>query len=182
MNVLMLNGSPRMKGNTRTALGVLEEGLRRAMPDAEVEIADISRLKILPCLHCNACRKGSGDCVQQDDTKILMDKLYAAEVLVFGSPVYWWGISGQLKTVMDKMYSKSLATKKVHKKAAVLIVGEAGLDESQYRLIREQFECICDYLEWDLRFYEAFCTPGIDSLINSVERLQYIEKLALKLV
>jgi multimeric flavodoxin WrbA len=63
--------------------------------------------------------------------------------LIFGTPVYWWGISAQLKMLIDKFYSKSKQFAKQNKNRSVSI-GGAVLQDREYGLIKEQFSCICD--------------------------------------
>ncbi|MDD4367310.1 MAG: flavodoxin family protein, partial [Eubacteriales bacterium] len=107
MKVLIFNGSPRLNGNTRTALVALKEEIEHKMPDAETELIDADRKNVSGCINCDACKHNGGECVQEDDTVEIIQKIYDAEILIFGSPVYWWGITAKLKLIIDKMYSKS---------------------------------------------------------------------------
>ena len=97
-----------------------------------------------------------------DGSKSLIDKVYAADVLIMGSPVYWWGISSQLKTVVDKFYSKSPQLHGLKKKVGVIAIGEDELTGLQYKLIHDQFKCICAYLGWEFPLYLSFSAgaPG----------------------
>ena len=150
MKVLILNGSPRKNGNTRTLLTALAG---EAGKNHQVELVDLQSQKISPCLGCDACRKNGGTCVQKDDAPALLQKVLEADCILFGSPVYWWGISAQLKLAIDRLYAGGAAIK--GKKIGVVAVGADGLDTPQYRLIREQFQCIAQYLDWEIRFSEA---------------------------
>jgi len=181
MNILMINGSPRLHGNTRTALNTIMDGISKNMPNASVACIDASKKQILPCVHCDACLHNGGNCILPDEGQEVMGQMSDADVIIFGSPVYWWGISGHLKLIIDKMYSKSTAFHKMNKTIGMVIAGHAELDDPQYRIIREQFECICDYLGWDFVFYEAMSTPELNSLKNSPEKLAQLSKLWEKL-
>ena len=150
MKVLILNGSPRKNGNTRTLLTALAE---EAGKNHQVELVDLQSQKIAPCLGCDACRKNGGTCVQKDDAPALLQKVLEADCIIFGSPVYWWGISAQLKLAIDRLYAGGAAIK--GKKIGVVAVGADGLDTPQYRLIREQFACIGEYLDWEVLFSEG---------------------------
>lgn len=149
MKIVILNGSPR-KGNTVTAIDAFIEG---AKDRHEIEVVDTYKLKIGPCMACGACECQKG-CVAKDDTNALVDKLVAADLIVFASPVYWWGITAQMKLVIDKCYCRGLQLK--GKKVGVIIVGGSPTDNEQYRLIRGQFGCISRYLEWDVLFHKDY--------------------------
>ncbi len=65
-------------------------------------------------------------------------------MIIFATPVYWWGISAQLKLIIDKCYCKDLHLK--NKKVGVLVVGADSVDSIRYELIHKQFQCMADYL------------------------------------
>ncbi len=106
MNIVMINGSAR-KGNTLTAINALKKGLANFH---EIDIINPDQLNIAPCKGCGACQCHQG-CVDQDDTNSTINKIVAADMIVFASPVYWWGISAQLKLIIDKCYCRGLQLK-----------------------------------------------------------------------
>lgn len=152
MKVLILNGSPRMKGNTKAALSAVADGIREGLKPEELEIYDVSKHKLSACLACDGCKRNGGTCVQPDDTAELIQKIYDADILVFGTPVYFWGMSAQLKMVVDKLYSRDGALKKLDKKVGLVTIGAAALDDPEYKLIEDQMVCICDHFGWKLTF------------------------------
>ncbi len=154
MKILLINGSPRMNGNTRIALETIIDGLRANRPDCEVELVDAAKHKISGCVACESCRK-KGSCVANDDTNPLVQKVVDADVVILGTPVYWWGMSAQLKLYIDKWYSRGTALGAMQKKLGLVTVGGAPTDDREYALIHGQIECICDYMGWDLGFSEA---------------------------
>jgi multimeric flavodoxin WrbA len=103
MKVLAFNGSPKMdKGNTALILNPFLDGLREA--GADVELLYTSQLDIHPCLgDFNCWLKTPGQCHQQDDMQLVHPKLREADVWVFASPVYVWGVTGPLKNLMDRI-------------------------------------------------------------------------------
>lgn len=105
MKVIAFNSSPRMeKGNTALVLSPFLEGMREA--GAEIELFHIKKLKIKPCLGCFSCwLKTPGECVQKDDIGWLKPKMQEADIVVYASPVYCYGITGPLKNLMDRMVS-----------------------------------------------------------------------------
>ena len=54
-------------------------------------------MKIAPCLGCDGCKRGEKICVQKDDSQLLMNEMRQADYIVFATPVYWWGMTAQLK-------------------------------------------------------------------------------------
>ena len=171
MKLLILNGSPRMKGTTKKALSLLKESISLNMKDVEINFYDISKMNLSACLNCDGCRRNGGTCVVADDGIFLQEKVFEADTLIIGSPVYWWGISAQLKMVIDKLYSKEkiYLNKKIVKNIGLIIVGASEADTTQYRIIREQFECICRFLNWNLIFSKDIATRDkIDIMKNDI--------------
>ena len=125
MCILVLNGSPRPNGNTTGMVEAFREGA--AMAGHLVDVVDVCRLKIGGCLACEFCHtKGHGECVQKDDMQKVYALLKEAEMLVIASPIYYHGISGQLKCVLDRFYAvdKPPHLKKV---AMILSSGDANM-------------------------------------------------------
>jgi multimeric flavodoxin WrbA len=129
-NVLILNGSPRKKGNTVYLIGKAIEGIRTAHQDATVEVVNLNTLKIGPCLACDGCRREGRDgkyCVIKDDMAGLYEKVAQADAIVLASPIYWFSITAQMKLFMDRLYglwlekTKSLVDKPI---AAILVYGD----------------------------------------------------------
>lgn len=82
MKVLILNGSPRMKGNTKAALSAVADGIREGLKPEELEIYDVSKHKLSACLACDGCKRNGGTCVQPDDTAELIQKIMM--------PTFWY--------------------------------------------------------------------------------------------
>jgi hypothetical protein len=103
MKVLAINGSPHMqKGNTALILGPFLEGMREA--GAEVELLYTSKLDIKPCLGCFSCWiKTPGRCVHEDDMSGILVKLREADIWVWATPLYFDGVSGPLKNLIDRL-------------------------------------------------------------------------------
>lgn len=101
MKVVLINGSPNEKGCTYTALKEVADELQRQ--GVEAEIVHIGKAPVRGCLGCGGCRK-TGRCVFDDAVNTLAETLIQADGLVFGSPVFYAGISGQLKCFMDRLF------------------------------------------------------------------------------
>lgn len=104
--VLIICGSPRSNGNTMTLCQWAADGARQA--GAEVEIVEAAKLKLKAngCTACMGCQKSkSFQCQVKDDAAALVGKMPAQDVLVFATPVYFVGVTAQIKCVMDRMFS-----------------------------------------------------------------------------
>lgn len=117
MKVLGLVCSPRKEGNTEILISHALASAREA--GAETEMLHVADLDIAPCDACDGCRSDAV-CVVQDDMQIVYDKLYAAEGLIFGTPVYFLNVSAQAKTIIDRTYSCLMKGKLRGKVAAVI--------------------------------------------------------------
>jgi multimeric flavodoxin WrbA len=102
--VLIVNGSPRKKGNSATLSKRVADGAKSA--GAKVETFFLHTMTIKPCTACDVCRKKlKKDCVIEDDMKILYPKMTAADAIVIASPIYWFTVSAQTKLFMDRWYA-----------------------------------------------------------------------------
>lgn len=175
MKLLIFNGSPRV-GNTVEALKVLREGLA-SYPDIEVKEIKAADCTIIPCTGCEACRRVD-DCIFEDDSREINRAVMEADFLLFATPVYWWGITAQLKLVLDKFYACHEEFQKLPKKVGTIVIGEARLEDHQYEIIEKQFWCISDYLNWDKVFSKSYSANLPTDLSEQPEALEEIKGLA----
>lgn len=100
MKVLTINGSPRKDGNTAGMLSAAEEELRREGIDVErVSLADVD---IKPCDACEECHETPWSCPIDDDAVGVLKKMVGADAILIGSPVYFGGVTAQLKALFDR--------------------------------------------------------------------------------
>lgn len=97
--VLVAFSSPRRGGNSETLSDAFANGAREA--GHSVETVRLREKQIGFCKGCLACQK-LGHCVIQDDAVEIAAKMHDADVLVFATPVYYYGVCGQLKTMLDR--------------------------------------------------------------------------------
>ena len=143
MNILVLSGSPRKGGNTDL---LVESFVKGASQKHQVEVVSVHDYKVNPCIGCNSCfAREDHKCCQKDDMQIVYDKMAKAEMLVIASPVYFYGLSAQLKAVIDRFHNPIRDTLHIHK-MALLLVGAASLPElfdgilTQYKLCLNFFK------------------------------------------
>ncbi|QLH74286.1 MAG: flavodoxin family protein [Methanomassiliicoccales archaeon] len=102
MKVLAFNGSPRKNGNTRRALEIVLEEISKE--GIETELIDIADGPLAPCRACGACgRNKDGRCIIDDDPlNGWLEKMYAADGFLIGSPTYFGNMSAHTKAFIDR--------------------------------------------------------------------------------
>ncbi|MBF0302527.1 MAG: flavodoxin family protein [Desulfamplus sp.] len=126
MKTTVLQGSPRKKGNTAQIIEWIEDELISL--GHEVESIYLNSKNIHGCLACGKCKEknksivdtkdgikadkaGKNDiidqigCVQKDDAPAILEKMVGSELVIFASPLYFWGFTAQLKALIDRTYS-----------------------------------------------------------------------------
>lgn len=98
--VVVLSGSPRKGGNSDLLCDRFVEGAREA--GHEVEKIFVRDKKINYCTGCGTCFQGGKPCPQKDDMSALLDKMIAADAIVMATPVYFYTMNGQMKTLIDR--------------------------------------------------------------------------------
>lgn len=140
-NIVILAGSMRKDGNTDLLVQAFAEG---AHVNNSVEIVSVADVKVSPCTGCNSCFTREGNkCFQNDDMIGIYEKLKAADILVVASPVYFYGISAQLKAVIDRLHTPVRNGFPI-KKLALLLVGAAELPEL-FDAIKLQYQLILNF-------------------------------------
>lgn len=103
MKVLLINGSPKSKGCTYTALSEVAKELEKE--NIEAEIFHIGNQPVRGCMACGACSDNIGKCIFNDDTvNIALEKAKEADGFIFGSPVHYAGASGMITSFLDRFF------------------------------------------------------------------------------
>ena len=137
MNIVILNGSPRPKGNTAAMVAAYRAGAESA--GHRVTTFDVCRMRVAGCLACEHCHtKEKRTCVQDDDMRRIYPALDAADMLVIASPVYYHGLSGQLKCVIDRIYAPGYP-RRLRKAALLLSSGSKDVYDGAIYTYRHSF-------------------------------------------
>lgn len=139
--IVVLVGSMRKGGNTDLLAQAFAEG---AGKDNTVEIVSVADYKVNPCIGCNSCFTREGNqCFQKDDMAEIYKKLKVADIMVIASPVYFYGISAELKAIVDRLHTPMRNGFQV-KKLALLLVGAATLPEL-FDAIKLQYQLVLNF-------------------------------------
>lgn len=119
MKIIVLMGSPNRKGSTN----ILVENFLKGAEEAghSCEVIDVCHMNIHPCTGCVVCGY-EGPCVQKDDVEIIRHKLLVSDMVVFATPLYYYGMTAQLKTVVDRFCAYNSSLNSRHLKSALLTV------------------------------------------------------------
>ncbi len=147
MKVLVLTGSPHAHGTTAHLADEFCEGAREA--GNEVIRFDTAMLILRPCLGCRYCREHDGDCVHSDDMRHITPELLSADVITLITPIYYHGMTSQLKRVIDRMYAPNHQLRGM-KKSVMLIAAGEGKELRVMDSLVEQIRAICRYMRWEV--------------------------------
>ena len=157
--VYAINGSPRRNKNTAQMLDKALEGVKAEFPDAQVERINLFDLNFTSCKSCFACKRKDEKflrtCALKDDLTPVLEKLKDADALIFGSPIYYRTITGQMHSFYERLffpnmlYKEGYPTLVEHKIPTACIytmnVDEKEMIEGGYRQNMELWE---NFLTW----------------------------------
>lgn len=145
MKILMINGSPHKMGTTALMMEKFMQGAKEA--GHEINVYDAAEELVHPCIACDACRKGNDGCVFKDGMEILNPMLFQSDIVVFVTPLYYFGMSTQIKAVIDRFYANNTKLREMPKK--VIVLASCGdTDDDTFGALKHHFEAIWKYLHW----------------------------------
>lgn len=125
MRVLIINGSPRQKGNTSIALAEIAKQLEKL--GIESEIVWIGNKPVRGCIACNTCKDNPGACVFDDDVcNGISAKMNSSDALIVGSPVYWGQPNGAVLSIIQRAFYSNGAAFRGKPAAAVAVCRRGG--------------------------------------------------------
>jgi multimeric flavodoxin WrbA len=142
MKILVLGGSPNKKGSTQILIDRFKQGAEEV--GHTVTVLNAAYMNVHPCTGCIACGY-DGPCVNKDDMIQIRQAIMESEMLVFATPLYFFGISAQLKTVIDRFCAFSCQINKRNMKSAFLSVAWNDNDWTM-DAIREHYLTLVRYL------------------------------------
>ena len=142
MKIVVLGGSPNKKGSTHILADCFRQGAEEA--GHAVEMIDIAHADIHPCIGCIHCGY-EGPCVQKDDVTQIRKKILDTDMMVFVTPLYYYGMSAQLKTLIDRFCAFNSSLQRKGMKAAILSAAWNS-DNWTFDALEAHYETLLRYL------------------------------------
>lgn len=142
MKILILEGSPNRKGSS----GLLAECFRQGAQGAghKVEIINAAHADVHPCTGCIHCGY-EGPCAQKDEVENIRPKILGADMLVFATPIYYFGMTAQLKALVDRFCAFNTSISRKHMKSALLAVAWNS-DDWTFDALEAHYKTLVRYL------------------------------------
>jgi len=150
-SILILSGSPRKSGNTTALAEWFIEGALARKAKVELIHTAFLKYKFPGCASCRLCQKEKEyGCVIQDDARIVLKKMMAADVIVMATPLYFFAASAQLKIVIDRMFSlykwdNDAGTMKTALKGKTLVLLANAFEDVGLDTLEKPFALTADY-------------------------------------
>ncbi len=143
MKILVITGSPRKNGNSNTLADNFIKGAQEA--GHTVVRFDSAFKNVHPCIACNKCGM-NGQCVFKDDFEFVKANIIDSDAVVFATPMYYFGVSAQIKAVIDRFCAINGQISKPKK--AALLMTYADTSEKEAQPIINHYEVLLNYLGW----------------------------------
>ena len=142
MRIVVLKGSPNVKGSSN----MLAESFSKGAAEAGHEIIEIdaAHADISPCIGCVHCGY-EGECSLSDDMDVFREEILKSDMLVFVTPLYYYGMSAQLKTLIDRFCSRNFSIQQKHMKSALLTVAY-NADDWTFEALESHYKTLLRYL------------------------------------
>lgn len=141
-NILVISGSPRKNGNTEMLAKAFVDGA--ILAGNHVKILSVIGKHIGGCLGCNACRRNSDNkCVLNDDMIECYNIMAKADVIVFATPIYFYGASSQLKAMIDRLHNPIRNTFKVKKLGLLAVCADNEM--AVFNSVKEMYNSCLRY-------------------------------------
>jgi hypothetical protein len=145
--IVVLMGSPRPHGNTDTLADAFIKGAEAS--GNEITKFNLNTLKINYCKDCKYCSSHDGECSQKDGMTEIYHELYQADMVVFASPIYFYGLSAQIKTVIDRLFT--MTGKSYPITTSILLSPFADTDITVKDPIVMHFKAISQFMGWEVK-------------------------------
>lgn len=145
MKIVVLKSS----GNTHGSSNLLADEFIRGAGESGHTVTEIDtfRINVSPCTGCVACGY-EGTCAQSDDMETVRSTVLAGDMIVFVTPLYYYGMSAQLKTVIDRFCAFNSSITRRHMKS-VLISAAWNADDWTFEALESHYKTLVRYLHFD---------------------------------
>ena len=195
MKVMAINGSPRNNWNTATLLQKALDGA--ASQGAETEIFHLYELNYKGCVSCFACKTKNGPsygrCAVKDDLTPVLKKVEIVDAIIFGSPIYYGSVTGEMKSFMERLlfpysiYTSPPGTLFPRKISTGFIYTLNASEEMSKKLGHDRYfnankallerifgpsEILCSYDTYQFEEYSRYVAPRFDPLKKAKRRAE----------
>lgn len=146
--IVILNGSPRKNGNTSSLVKAFKDGAENAGNDVREFFLDDMNIH-----GCKGCFGGNSSnecpCVQKDDMSLIYPEIKVSDIVVFATPLYYWTMSGQIRTAIDRLFALEEGSEKIlrgHGRKCALLMAAAGYDFDD---VLNYYEHLAVHLQWE---------------------------------
>lgn len=175
LKALLVNGSPRAKGCTYTALTELAKTLEAE--GIEAEIIHVGHKNIRGCIACRKCHStGSGKCIFDDVVNEVAPKLAEADAFVIGSPVYFASPAGGVVSFMDRLFFSTLNEDKTMKVGAAVVSCRRGGNTATFDMLNKYFT-ICGMPVASSQYWNMVYGGEAEEVLEDKEGLQTMRTL-----
>ncbi len=144
MKIVIIKGSPHKNGSSNM---LAEQFIKGAVEKGHnITELDAAHMNIHPCVGCDFCGM-NGECSQKDNMPQIRDALLSSDMAVFVTPVYYFGMSAQLKAVIDRFYSYTVKLSSKHIKTA-LIAAAWDSNDDVMTYLAEHYKKLCRYMNF----------------------------------
>lgn len=173
MKVLMINGSPRVKGNTQMALDEMIKLFKQE--DIEVELIHVGQKPIRSCIACLSCKK-TGQCVFDDMVNEVATKFEECDALVVGTPVYYGSANATLIAFLTRLFYSTSFDKTMKVGASVVVARRGGISATYDEI--NKFFAISGMPIASSQYWNAIHGREIGEVQEDLEGLQTMRVLA----
>ncbi len=178
-NIVVITGSPRKNGNSF------------AMTDAFIDAAkekghnvvrfDSAFKNVKGCMDCETCFSTGKACTYDDDFNLIAPEILKSDVIVFTMPVYWYSMPGQIKNVIDRIFSFVVGEKNIEGKKCFLITCCEEEDPTVIDGVRIPIERMCKLNKWEMT--GKVLIPGVLKIrdIDKTDGCEQAASLAVKI-
>jgi len=145
MKITVITGSAHKKGTSALLADKFIEGASEA--GHEISRFDAAFEEVKPCLACEYCASHDGQCVRKDAMNTWYEKLIEADMIVFVTPLYYYGMSAQIKAVIDRFHANN--AKLAGNKKSMLLATSYGADNWTMEALEKSYESILRFMNWN---------------------------------
>jgi multimeric flavodoxin WrbA len=174
MKLLAILGSPRAGGNTDTLAKCIIDGAQES--GIEIETVELRKLKMKSCIGCEKCWENGKPCIFDDDISRLYNIIASSDVLLLATPVYWYGPTTLLKTLLDRftIFNRPEGRPMIEGKKTIYVIAyeEEGPDAAEplIKMLKMSF----DYLR--VKIIDSLIVDGVGPKGAILSRKDVLDK------